>query len=286
MTRPGAFGPGASGTAPTRVVEGDETRFAYRRFGVGSGTPLVFLHHFLGNLDTHDPAVVDPLAAGREVILFDTTGVAGSTGSPRRTIGEMAQDAAAFITALGVHEVDICGFSLGGFVAQQLALERPDLVRRVIIVGSGPRGGIGMERVSDLVRDMFFGDFTPTEARWVPLFFGDSAASRASGQAYLQRILARTERDLPVSPDVGDAHGAAAREWTRPGGDQDYLRRITQPVLVVSGSTDIVYPTENAYLLQQSLPHAQLIIYPDSAHGSIFQFPGLFTAEAELFLDR
>lgn len=283
---PGAQEPETAVTTPTRFVEGGGTRFAHRRLGAGSATPLVVLQHFLGNLDTLDPAVVDPLSTQREVIFFDTTGVAGSTGRPRETVAEMAQDAVAFIAALGLPVVDVCGISLGGFVAQQLALERPDLVRKVIVVGSGPRSGPGMERVSDHVRELFFGDFTPTEARWVPLFFGESPASRASGQAYLQRVLERADRDAPFSPEAAAAHGAAARGWTRAGQDQNYLRRIEQPVLVVNGSDDIVYRTENSYRLQQALPNAQLIIYPDSSHGSIFQYPELFTAEAALFLDR
>jgi pimeloyl-ACP methyl ester carboxylesterase len=277
----------AHNTAPTQFVEVDGTRFAYRRFGNPIGTPIVLLQHFMGNLDNYDPAITDVLAQGREVILTDNAGVGLSTGVAPQTVAGMARDAASLIDALGLEHVDLFGFSMGGYVAQQIAVDRPELVRRLVLVGSGPRGGDGMGQLAPEVAPLFGKVYDPQDLMWLPIFFSPSAASQAAGRRFLDRIRARTEdRDDPVSEATVAAHAAAAREWGAAApGSFDYLAEIRTPTLVVNGSNDIVVPTVNSYILQQNLPNAELILFPDSNHGSHFQFTEVFNRYLTDFVD-
>jgi pimeloyl-ACP methyl ester carboxylesterase len=273
--------------APTRFVETTGTRFAYRRFGNPVGTPIVLLQHFMGNLDNYDPAITDALATGREVILTDNTGVGLSTGAAPETVTEMARDAASLIDALNLEQVDLFGFSMGGYVAQQIAVDRPKLVRRLILVGTGPRGGDGMAQLAPDTAPLFATAHDPQDLMWLPIFFSPSDASQAAGRHFLERIRARSEdRDLPVSAATVAAHSTAAREWGAAApGSFDHLKEIAHPTLVVNGSNDIVVPTVNSYLLQQNLPNAELILFPDSNHGSHFQYAERFNRYATDFLD-
>jgi pimeloyl-ACP methyl ester carboxylesterase len=275
-------------TAPTRFVEVDGIRFAYRRFGAPFGTPIVLLQHFMGNLDNYDAAITDALAMGREVILTDNSGVGLSTGAAPETVAGMAAGAASLIDALGLEQVDLFGFSMGGFVAQQIAADRPELVRRLILVGTGPRGGDGMAQLRTDVAPLFGKACDPQDLMWLPIFFSPSEASQAAGRRFLERIRARTEdRDAPVSEATIAAHLAAAREWGMAAPRSfDYLRGISHPTLVVNGNNDIVVSTLNSYILQQNLPNAELILFPDSNHGSHFQFTEQFNRLATDFLDR
>ena len=275
-------------TAPTEFIEADGTRFAYRRFGDPTGTPMVLLQHFMGNLDNYDPAITDDLAKGREVILTDNAGVGLSTGQAPDTVAGMARDAASLIDALRLEHVDLFGFSMGGFVAQQIAVDRPELVRRLVLVGTGPRGGDGMNQLKPDVAPLFATAYQPQDLMWLPIFFSPSEASQAAGRSFLERIRARTEdRDAPVSEATVAAHLAAAREWGAAAPDSfDYLKRITHPTLVVNGSSDIVVPTINSYILQQNLPNAELILFPDSNHGSHFQHVEPFKRYVTDFADR
>ena len=275
-------------TAPTQFVEADGIRFAYRRFGNPIGTPIVLLQHFMGNLDNYDPAITDVLAQGREVILTDNVGVGLSTGAAPDTVAGMARDAASLIDALGLEHVDLFGFSMGGYVAQQLTVDRPELVRRLILVGTGPRGGEGMAQLAPETAPLFGKAYDPQDLMWLPILFSPSEASQAAGRRFLERIRARTEdRDVPVSEATVAAHLAAAREWGAAAPDSfDYLKGIPHPALVVNGSNDIVVPTINSYILQQNLPNAELILFPDSNHGSHFQFPEQFNRYVTDFVDR
>jgi pimeloyl-ACP methyl ester carboxylesterase len=277
-----------SSTAPTRFVEADGTRFAYRHFGDPIGTPIVLLQHFMGNLDNYDPAITDALAMSREVILTDNAGVGLSTGTAPGTVAGMARDAATLIDALGLEHVDLFGFSMGGHVAQQIAVDRPELVRRLVLVGTGPRGGDHMVQLAPDVAPLFGTAYEPQDLMWLPIFFSPSKASQAAGRRFLERIRARTEdRDVPVSQVTVAAHRAAAGEWGAPAPDSfDYLEGIPHPALVVNGSNDIVVPTINSYILQQNLPNAELILFPDSNHGSHFQFTELFNRYVTDFVDR
>jgi pimeloyl-ACP methyl ester carboxylesterase len=280
--------PNTHNTRPTQFVEADGIRFAYRRFGNPIGTPIVLLQHFMGNLDNYDPAITDALAQGREVILTNNTGVGLSTGTAPVTVGAMARDAASLIDRLGLGQVDLFGFSMGGYVAQQVTVDRPELVRRLILVGTGPRGGEGMGELAPDVAPLFGTTYDPQDLMWLPIFFSPSEESQATGRRFLERIRARTEdRDVPVSQATVTAHAAAAAEWGAAAeGSFDYLKGISHPVLVVNGSNDIVIPTVNSYILQQNLPEAELILFPDSNHGSHFQFTELFNRYLADFVDR
>jgi pimeloyl-ACP methyl ester carboxylesterase len=274
--------------APTQFVDASGIRFAYRRFGNPIGTPIVLLQHFMGNLDNYDPAITDAVAEGHEVILTDNAAVGLSTGVAPESVAGMARDAASLIDALGLEHVDLFGFSMGGYVAQQIVVDRPELVRRLIVVGTGPRGGDGMAQLAPDTARLFGKAYDPQDLMWLPIFFSPSDASQAAGRRFLERIRARTEdRDAPVSETTVAAHSAAAREWGAAApGSFDYLKGITHPTLVVNGSNDIVVPTINSYILQQNLPNAELILFPDSNHGSHFQFTQSFNVYLTAFVDR
>jgi pimeloyl-ACP methyl ester carboxylesterase len=274
--------------APTQFVDASGIRFAYRRLGNPIGTPIVLLQHFMGNLDNYDPAITDALAEGHEVVLTDNAGVGLSTGVAPETVAGMARDAASLIDALGLEHVDLFGFSMGGYVAQQIVVDRPELVRRLILVGTGPRGGDGMGQLAPDTAPLFGKTYDPQDLMWLPIFFSPSQASQAAGRRFLERIRARTgDRDAPVSETTVAAHSAAAREWgAAAAGSFDYLKGITHPTLVVNGSNDIVVPTINSYILQQNLPNAELILFPDSNHGSHFQFTQSFNGYLTEFVDR
>jgi pimeloyl-ACP methyl ester carboxylesterase len=200
----------------------------------------------------------------------------------------MARDAASLIDALGLEHVDLFGFSMGGFVAQQIAFDRPELVRRLLLVGTGPRGGDDMAQLDPEVAPLFGKVYEPQDLMWLPIFFSPSDASQAAGRSFLERIRMRTEdRDAPVSQATVAAHLAAAHEWGAAApGSFDYLKEIQAPTLVVNGSNDIVVSTLNSYTLQQNLPNAELILFPDSNHGSHFQFTERFNRYATDFVDR
>jgi len=274
-------------TAPNRAVEAaNGVTYAFRRLGDAStAPPLVLLQHFRGNLDNWDPALVDALASMREVILFDSAGVGGSTGATPRTVTAMAHDALRFLEALELHEVDVLGFSLGGFVAQELVLIRPRLVRRLVLAGTGPQGG---EDMHGFAADVYVSATRdePGAEDLLALFFERSETSVAAGWEFAQRIFARTEdRDAATTLAARDAQLDAIHTWGIP--DPSKLARlagITQPVLVANGDNDRMVPTRNSHLLAERLPDARLRIYPDAGHGFLFQYPYEFAAEAQSFL--
>ena len=269
-------------TAPAQFVEANGIRFAYRRFGKTGGVPLVFNQHFRGTMDYWDPAVTDGLAENREVILFNNAGVSSSSGKVPASFREMGANAIGFIKALGLGKVDVLGFSIGGMVAQEITAQAPELVRRLILVGTGPRGA---DMSTSRSAEIFAGAYDPPEHLWLAVHFSPSPSGRAAGLAFLKRKLLRGDRDPEVSEEAAIAQREAIGKYYAPAESVlDYLKDIRQPTLVVQGSNDVIIPTMNSYILQQNLPNAQLILYPDANHGSFYQYPELFVSQADQFL--
>jgi pimeloyl-ACP methyl ester carboxylesterase len=274
-------------TAPTQYVDAAGIRFAYRRFGNPAGLPLVHLQHFIGTLENWDPQVLDALAQDREIIIFDNRGIASTDGETPTSIAAIAQDAAAFLEALGLKQIDLFGYSMGGMVAQQLTLDHPALVRRLILIGTAPRGGHEIDDFTPEVWAIFAKEFPSPYEVLLETLFTPSVASQQAGHKFLGRIRARVEdRDSEIGAQVAPAQVAAIAGWakTTPG-DYSYLKAIKQPVFVLVGGNDIIFPPFNSYLLQQNLPDAQLIVYPDANHGPQYQYPELFVKQLTLFLD-
>jgi pimeloyl-ACP methyl ester carboxylesterase len=274
-------------TAPTRFVEANGIRFAYRRFGKSGGVPLVFNQHFTGTMDHWDPAVTDGFARDREVILFNNAGVSSSSGEVPTSIEGMAANAIAFIRALSLSKVDVLGFSIGGFVAQEIAGHAPELVRKLLLVGTGPRGGQGMATLTPEAQQIFGATYADPDDIWLSVHFTASEASQAAGRQFLRRFRRRNEnRDPEVNEKVATAQIEAIGKWGVQREDSyAYLKTIKQPTLVVNGSSDVIIYPINSFILQQNIPNAQLILYPDSSHGSHYQYPELFVRHASMFLD-
>jgi pimeloyl-ACP methyl ester carboxylesterase len=270
-------------TAPTRAIDVNGTSYAYRRLGPETGIPLVFLQHFTGTMDYWDPSVVDGFAKERPVILFDNAGVSRTTGRTPDNVERMAHDAVAFIRALGLEQVDLLGFSLGGFVAQVIASEYRGLVRKVILAGTGPEGGTGIANLPQVLEQAR--QHSPEQPR-LYLFFEQTDRSQAAGRDYLERLARRAEDRDPESSE--QAVGAQLQAIVRWGSAADAgfvrLERIRQPVLVVNGKNDVMVPTVNSFVLFEHLPDARLILYPDSGHGGLFQFGESFVRDGLRFL--
>lgn len=270
-------------TAPTKFIDVNGTKYAYRTFGNKTGMPLIFLQHFTGTMDNWDPMVTNGFAKDFQVILFDNKGIGSSTGETPLTIEAMSTDAISFIKALGLKKVNLLGFSMGGFIAQQMILDESTLIDKVILAGTGPKGGQG---IADIVKPLTnVANMNPNDQK-LYLFYTTTPYSRALGEQAQLRINGRTEnRDPDTKLPSIQAQLQAILNWGASDSTAlNKLAAIKQRVLVINGSNDIVVPTINSYTLFQNISNAKLSLYPDSGHGSIFQYPNLFLTEAISFL--
>jgi pimeloyl-ACP methyl ester carboxylesterase len=274
--------------APNRVATAaNGIEYAYRQVGDGGGPPLVLLQHFRGNLDNWDPALIDALASGRRVVAFDNVGVGGSSGATPGTVGQMAVDAIAFLDAMEFDQVDVLGFSIGSFVAQEIALIRPAAVRRLVLASPAPQGAAGMHGWAAQVIGAV-GEPAPNADGYLGVFFAGSDTSRQAGVEALGRMAARAEdRDKPTSWQTRQAQYDAVCSWGIP--DHGLLQRVAaigMPVFVANGDSDPMILPRYSYLLAGLIPQAKVKIYPDSAHGFLFQHHAEFAADVESFLSR
>jgi pimeloyl-ACP methyl ester carboxylesterase len=268
---------------PTQTINAGGVKYAYRQLGPDTGVPVVFLTHLAAVLDNWDPRVVDGIAATHRVITFDNRGVGASSGSTPTTIQDMARDAVTFIGALGLDQVDLFGFSMGGMIAQVIAQEQPRLVRKLILAGTGPAGGEGIDKVTRVTYlDTARGLLTRQDPKQF-LFFPRTPNGRRAGKAFLARLQERTnDRDKAISVGSFRAQLKAIHRW---GQQQPAdLASIHQPVLVMNGDSDKMVPSNNTVDLDRRLPNSQLVLYPDAGHGGVFQFHQDFVKRALEFL--
>jgi pimeloyl-ACP methyl ester carboxylesterase len=271
--------------APARSVTAGGVTYAYRELGPKGGIPVVFFVHLAGNLDNWDPRIIDPVAKNRHVIAFDNRGVGASTGQVPDSVEAMAEDAYTFIQALGYDTIDVFSFSLGGMVAQALVVKHPELVRKLVLTGTGPRGGKDIDKV---VGTTYWDIVRATVTRSDPkefLFFNRDAAGKAAARAFVNRLKERTaDRDADVKIKAFQTQLKALKKWGR--STPDDLSKITQPTLIANGDNDRMVPSNLSEDLHRRIKGSELIIYPDSGHGGIFQYHEQFVPVAVEFLAR
>ena len=260
--------------------------FVYREVGPKGGIPIIMLHHLTAVLDDWDPTIIDGLAKNHHVIAFDNAGVGSSEGKTPDSVAEMAKDAEAFIDSLGLKKVDLLGYSLGGFIAQVIAENRPELVRRLILAGTGPSGGEGISNIGAVLQNSFQKAETEQKHPKHFLFFSPSQTSQKAADAFLERLEERTaDLDGAVSNETIQAQVKAITVWgSSPEASKTTV--IKQPALVVNGDEDIMVPTINSVSLFEKLPNAKLSIFPDAGHGAIFQYNNEFVEQVLRFLEN
>ena len=269
--------------APGRTVDAGGVTYAYRELGPKGGIPVVFFVHLAATLDNWDPRIIDPIAKGRHVIAFDNRGVGASTGRVPDSVEAMADDAYTFITALGFDKVDIFSFSLGGMIAQALVVKHPELVRKLVLTGTGPRGGKDIDKVAGTTCwDILRATLTRSDPKEF-LFFNRNATGKPAARAFVNRLEERTsDRDLPIKTRAFQTQLKAIKKWGRSAPED--LSKITQPTLIANGDNDRMVPSILSEDLHRRIKNSRLIIYPDSGHGGIFQYHETFASAAVEFL--
>ncbi|CAF3357111.1 unnamed protein product [Rotaria sp. Silwood2] len=272
-------------TVPTQFIEANAVRFAYRSYGKEGGIPVIYLNHLAAVLDNCDPGLMDGIAAQRQIISFDYRGVGASSGNAAETIQAMAVDTIAFIKKLGFQKVDVLGFSLGGMVSQEMLLQEPELINKIILAGTGPRAGVGMDKVTKITYyDMLRGFLTFRDPKFY-LFFTQTTNGKNAARLFLNRIKERTQnRDTKISVKTLNTQLKAIHTWSQEKPAD--LSQIAHPVFVVNGDDDRMVPTPNSYDMAKRFPNTELIIYPDSGHGGIFQNHEVFVKQALAFLSK
>ena len=271
--------------AEARTVTAGGTTYAYRELGPKGGIPVVFFVHLAATLDNWDPRIIDPIAKNRHVITFDQRGVGASTGEVPDTIEEAADHAYEFITALGFDKIDILSFSLGGFIAQALVVKHPELVRKLVLTGTGPKGGKDIDKVAGITYwDMLRATLTRSDPKEF-LFFNRNATGKAAAKAFVKRLEERTvDRDAPITVKAFRTQLKAIKKWGR--STPHDLSKLTHPTLIANGDNDRMVPSDLSEDLHRRVKGSELIVYADSGHGGIFQFNDRFTPAAIEFLDR
>src|SRR5438093_8306403 len=271
--------------APARTITAGGATYAYRELGPKGGIPVVFFVHLAATLDNWDPRIIDPIAKNRHVIAFDNTGVGASTGQVPDSVEAMADDAYAFIKALGLDKIDILSFSLGGFIAQALVVKHPELVRTLVLTGTGPTGGKDIDKVAGLTYyDILRATLTRSDPKEF-LFFNRNATGKPAARAFVNRLKERTiDRDAPITVKALQTQLRAIKKRGR--GTPDDLSKVTQPTLIANGDNDRMVPSTLSEDLHRRIEGSELIIYPDSGHGGIFQFHDKFAPVAVEFLGR
>ena len=269
--------------APARTVTADGTTYAYRELGPKGGIPVVFFVHLAATLDNWDPRIIDPIAKRRHVIAFDNRGVGASTGRVPDSVEAMADDAYTFITALGFDKIDVFSFSLGGMVAQALVVRHPELVGKLVLTGTGPKGGKDIDKVAGTTyRDMLRAALNRSDPKEF-LFFNRDAAGKPAARAFVNRLKERTaDRDAPIKVAAFQTQLKAIKKWGR--STPDDLSTITQPTLIANGDNDRMVPSILSEDLHRRIKGSELTIYPDSGHGGIFQYHEKFAPVAVEFL--
>lgn len=273
-------------TVPTKFVEANGIKFAYRSYGKEGDIPVIYFNHLTANLDNCDPRIMDSIAKYRQIISFDYRGVGATTGTQGTSLADMAKDAIGFIHALGYKQVDIVAFSMGGFITQELLLVEPDLVRKIVLAGTGPRGGKGVSDVVGLTyKDIFKGIITFRDPKFY-LFFTQNKIGKVAARDFLKRLKERTEnRDKKVKLSVLKKQLKAIKDWGN--ATPADLSVFKHPVLVANGDNDRMVPTPNSYDLAKRFPNAEpVIIYPNSGHGGVFQYHEEFLKKAIPFLTK
>ncbi|KQR63651.1 alpha/beta hydrolase [Arthrobacter sp. Leaf337] len=271
--------------APARAISAGGVHYAYRELGPKGGIPVIFFVHLAATLDNWDPRIIDPIAKNHHVITFDNQGVGASTGQVPDSIEAMADDAYTFIKALGYQKIDIFSFSLGGMVAQALVLKHPELVRKLVLTGTGPRGGKDIDKVAGTTYyDILRAALTRSDAKEF-LFFNRNATGKPAAKAFITRLQERTvDRDAPISVKAFQTQLKAIRKWGRSAPAD--LSKLTQPTLIANGDNDRMVPSVLSEDMRSRIKGSELIIYPDSGHGGIFQFHDKFAPVAVEFLAR
>ena len=271
--------------APARTVTAGGVTYAYRELGPKGGIPVVFFVHLAATLDNWDPRIIDPIAKGHHVIAFDNRGVGASTGQVPDSVEAMADDAYTFITALGFDKIDVFSFSLGGMIAQALVVKHPELVRKLVLTGTGPKGGKGIDKVAGTTYwDILRATLTRSDPKEF-LFFNRDAAGKPAARAFVGRLKERTaDRDAKIKVKAFQTQLKAIKKWGR--STPDDLSEITQPTLIANGDNDRMVPSVLSEDLHRRIKDSELIIYPDSGHGGIFQYHEKFAPVAVEFLAR
>ena len=280
-------------TAKTQYADVNGIKMAYRRFGNPAKVPLVFLMHFRGTMDHWDPALINPVAESREVILIDNTGIGKSSGEIPDHYSGWAQNVIDLLSTIGVKKIDLLGFSMGGFVAQMVTLKAPGLVRRLILSGTGPSAGEGVQQGPAEAYTLVASASTPEEAEnsYLKTFYSLSDEKQALGKTWWKRVHERNEFEKMsdyVGPEGVEQQTKAVINWMTHDGETSYERlgEIKIPVLVANGDNDILIPTANSFILKNRLPNAQLHIYPDTGHGFLFEYAAVFSQQIKIFLDN